>query len=175
MGPNIWAPAGSKPGNPTLMNQFLNGTPDSHAAAAQAPQERLDEIIQPARAAKPTPEQEPPWHNSGNCSSRVRRPSRRKNPGVGQPVFFSSPPRRLPHRRRRFRWVSFAPLSGGIAMPAGPPRCRAFWSNQRAGAGVRAGMETPAAAVDVVAAATRRDSAAQILMRGSNQEDLFEG
>jgi hypothetical protein len=35
-------------------------------------------------------------------------------------------------------------------------------------------METAGAAVDVVRAAAGRDSAAQILMRGSNQENLFE-
>ena len=48
------------------------------------------------------------------------------------------------------------------------------WPNQRGGTAARTGMDTAAAAVGVVRAAVGRDSAAQILMRGSDQENLFE-
>ncbi len=59
MGPNIWTPSGSRPGNSAFLNQFLNGTPDNRDAAAQTPQSGWSKSFNlPAPPPKATPEQE---------------------------------------------------------------------------------------------------------------------
>ena len=59
MNPEFWNPAGGRTGNPGLMEQFLNGTPDNRADAAQTPKSVWQKSFNlPAPEPKPTPEQQ---------------------------------------------------------------------------------------------------------------------
>ena len=163
------------------MNQFLNGTPDNRASPAQAPKGGWPKSFNlPAPPPGPTPEQQAameqfqqllqPHSPSGDAAKASSLGSPIFSPSSVAPNSAPGPPAAIPIG------ASYAPLSSGIAMPAGVARLPGLLGpTNTAAAGVGAGMETAAAAVDVVRAAAGRDSAAQILMRGSKQEDLFKG
>ena len=128
MGQNIWAPSGSKPGNSSFLNQFLNGTPDNRDAAAQAPQSGWSKSFNlPA----------PPQSHAGAGGSRGTIPAiaraafsagrRRKNPGVGQPVLVSFHGARVRTVHGDSDWrVLHAVEQRDCHAGRGRPRCRAF-------------------------------------------------
>jgi hypothetical protein len=123
MNPNIWMPAGSRPGNSALMNQFLNETTDNRTDPAQAPESGWPKSFNlPAPPPGPTPEQQAameqfqqllqPHSLSGGTA---------KAPSLGSPIF-SSPATASPVFGQSVMipiGASFTPLSSGIAMPVG--------------------------------------------------------
>jgi hypothetical protein len=127
MNPNIWTPAGSKPGNLALMNQFLNGTTDNRAVPApgQAPESGWSKPFSlPTPPPGPTAEQQAAMeqfqqllkpHSLTNGTAKA--------PALGSPVFSSSflaPPNPAAGSSALIPMgASFTPLSSGIAMPAG--------------------------------------------------------
>ena len=124
MDPNIWTPAGGRPGNSALMDQFLNGPPDNRAAPAQAQESGWSKPFSlPAPVSKPTPEQQaaveqfqplPQPHSlSGGAV---------KTPALGNPIFSSPSTTANPGpgpSAAISAGASYAPLSSGIAVPAG--------------------------------------------------------
>ena len=124
MNPNIWTPAGSRPGNSALMNQLLNGTPDSRPAPAQAPERGWSKSFNlPAPPPGPTPEQQAAMEQFRQLLQPHSLPGGiAKAPALGRPIF-SSPsttPNPAPGQSAVIPiGASFTPLSSGIAMPAG--------------------------------------------------------
>jgi hypothetical protein len=124
MEPNVWTPAGGRPGSPALLDQLLNGTPDNHAAPAQAQEKAWSKSFSlPAAAPEPTTEQqaalEPfqqllrPHSLSGGAA---------KAPALGSSIF--SPPSTAanpaPGSSAEIPMgASYAPLNSGIGMPVG--------------------------------------------------------
>jgi hypothetical protein len=124
MNPNIWTPAGSKPGNPALMDQFLNGTTDNRAAPAQAPNSDWSKSFSlPAPPPGPTPEQQAAMAQFQQLLEPHSLPGgTAKAPMLGSPIFSSSStaPNPAPGPSAVIPiGASYTPLSSGIVMPAG--------------------------------------------------------
>ncbi len=121
MGPNIWTPAGSRPGNSAFLNQFLNGTPDSRDAAAQAPQSGWSKSFNLPAPPKATPEQEAAMAQFRQLLEPHSPPDGAARTPASDSPFFS---RSTAHASGPSTVIpigkSFTPLSSGIAMPAGP-------------------------------------------------------
>ncbi len=122
MNPNIWAPAGGKPENPTLVSQFLNGKPGNPATPAQASESGWSKSFNlPAPPPDLTPEQEAavqqfqqllqPHSSSGGAA---------KAPFPGSPFFSPSSAASVPQSPAVIPiGASFTPLSSGVSAPAG--------------------------------------------------------
>jgi hypothetical protein len=124
MNSDFWIPVGSKEGNPGLMEQFTGGTPDSHAGAAQSPKGIWQKSFNlPDPPPKPTPEQQAAMDQFQQLLQPHSLPSgSAKSPLLGSPLF--SPASTVPNpvsgqSTAISIGASFAPLSSGIAMPAG--------------------------------------------------------
>jgi hypothetical protein len=119
MGPNIWMPNGSRPGNSSFLNQFLNGTPDNRDAASQSPQSGWSKSFNPpAPPPKVTPEQEAAMAQFQQLLQPHSTPDgAAKNPAADSPFFSPS----TAHASAMISiGKSFTPLSSGIVTPAGP-------------------------------------------------------
>ena len=118
MGPNIWIPSGSKPGNSSFLNQFLNGTPDNRDAASHASQGGWPKSFNPpAPAPKVTPEQETAMAQFQQLLQPNSQPDgAAKNPASDSPFYSPS----AAHASAVIQiGKSFTPLSSGIAAPVG--------------------------------------------------------
>ena len=132
MNPNIWTPAGSKPGNLALMNQFLNGTTDNRAVPAPAPGQAPGQAPESGWSkpfSLPTPPPGPTTEQQAAMEQfqQLLKPhpladGTAKAPMLGSPIF-SSPstaPNPAPGSSALIPMgASFTPLSSGITMPAG--------------------------------------------------------
>jgi hypothetical protein len=121
MGPNIWAPAGSRPGTSSFLNQFLNGTPDNSDAADQAPQSGWSKSFNlPAPPPKATPEQVAAMEQFRQLLQPHSPPGgAARTPASGSP-FFSPSTAHTPEPSAVIPiGASFTPLSSGIATPVG--------------------------------------------------------
>ena len=121
--PNIWAPAGSRPENPALVDQFLNGTADNRAGSGRAPENGWSKTFNlPAPTPGPTPEQQAAMEQFQQLLKPHALPGGTpKTPALGSPIFstLSMAPNPAPGQLLIPIGASFAPLSSGIGMPAG--------------------------------------------------------
>ena len=123
MNPNMWTPAGGRPGNSALMDQFLNGAPDSRSVPAQARESGWSKSFGlPAPPPKATPEQQAAMEQFQQLLQPHSLPGgAAKAPALGSPIFPSPSiaPSLAPGQSPI--GASFTPSSGGIGMPAGLP------------------------------------------------------
>jgi len=130
MNPNIWTPAGSKPGNLALMNQLLNGTTDNRAAPVPAPAPgQAPESGWSKPFSLPTPPPGPTTEQQAAMEQfqQLLKPhsltdGTAKAPALGSPIFSSSSlaPNPAPGSSALIPMgASFTPLSSGITVPAG--------------------------------------------------------
>jgi hypothetical protein len=121
MNPNIWAPAGSRPENPALINQFLNGTPDGRTAPAQAPESGWSKSFNLPAPTVATPEQQAAMEQFQELLQPHAPPGgTAKAPALGRPIFSESSTAITPESPAVIPMgASFTPLSSGIAAPAG--------------------------------------------------------
>jgi hypothetical protein len=122
MNPNLWMPAGGKPENPTLLDQFLNGTTGSRAASAQAAESSGFKLFNlPASSAGAAPE---PAAAAGEFQQLLSPSSppgvATKAPALGGPILSSSslsPKPAFGQSPAIPLGASFTPLGSGIGMP----------------------------------------------------------
>jgi len=121
MNPNIWAPAGSRPENPALINPFLDGTPDGRTAPAEAPESGWSKSFNLPAPPPATPEQEAAMEQFQELLQPHSPPGgAAKAPALGRPIFSESSTATTPESPAVIPMgVSFTPLSSGIAAPAG--------------------------------------------------------
>jgi hypothetical protein len=122
MNSNIWAPVGSRPENPALINQLLNGTPDGRTAPAQTPESGWSRSFNlPAPPPVATPEQQAAMEQFQELLQPHSPPGGgAKAPALGRPIFSASSTATAPESAAVIPMgASFTPLSSGIAAPAG--------------------------------------------------------
>jgi hypothetical protein len=124
--PGIWTPAGSKPGNSPLMNQFFNGASDNRSAPAQVPERGWSSkaFSLPAPPPKATPEQQAAMEQFRQLLQPRSQPEgTAKAPALGGPIFTTSSSTAPGPAPGQFLGIpigaSFTPLNSGIAMPVG--------------------------------------------------------
>lgn len=122
MNPGVWTPAGGRLDNSALMDQFLNGTPDSRAAPAQTPKGGwLKSFNLPAPTPGPAPEQQAAM-NQFQQLLQPHSPSggTANSPSLGSPIFSPASTAPVPEPSAVIPMgASYTPLSSGIAKPAG--------------------------------------------------------
>jgi hypothetical protein len=125
MNHNIWAPADSKPGNPTVVDQFLNVNAANNATPAKTQQGGWTKSFNlPSPPPDPTPEQQAAMDQFRQLL-QPRTPSEdsAKTPVLGSPIFSPSSTAQAPVAQISEPspaipiGASYAPLSDGIAMP----------------------------------------------------------
>ncbi len=126
MNQNIWAPAVSKPGNPTTVDQILNVNAANNATPAKTqPGGWTKSFNLPSSPPDPTPEQQAAMDQFRELL-QPRTPSEdsAKTPVLGSPIFSPSPTAQASVAQASEPspvipiGASYAPLSDGIAMPA---------------------------------------------------------
>jgi len=126
MNPNILAPAGSRLGNSTLLNQFLNGKPGNGAGQAKIPESGWSKPFSlPAPPPGPTPEEQAAMNQFNQLlQPRGVSVNASKTPALGSPVFssLSEAPNPAPGQLGVIPiGASFTPLRSGIPTPVGVP------------------------------------------------------
>jgi hypothetical protein len=122
MNPGVWTPAGGRLDNSALMNQFLNGMPDSRAAPAQASKSGWSKSFNlPAPLPGPTPEQQAATEQFRQLLQPRSLPGdTTKVPSLGSPVFSPASTAPVPEPSAVIPMgASYTPLSSGIATPKG--------------------------------------------------------
>jgi len=124
MNQSIWTPAGGRPGNSSLMSQFLNGTPDNRSGSAHAPEILWSKSFNlPPPPPKASPEQQAALEQFQQLLQPHSLPGgTAKSPLLGNPIFPSSSTAPNPAFGQPAAipiGASFTPLSSGIATPAG--------------------------------------------------------
>ncbi|MGA2853936.1 MAG: hypothetical protein ABSE90_07395 [Verrucomicrobiota bacterium] len=120
----VWTPGGRVENSALLMNQFLNGAPDSRASPAQSPKNGWPKPFNlPASSPGPTPEKLAAMEQFQQLL-KPRSPSgdTAKASSLGSPIFSPSSTAFNPASGQQAAvpvGASFTPLSSGIAMPAG--------------------------------------------------------
>jgi hypothetical protein len=122
MNPNIWSSTSINPENPALMNSSLNGTSDTRAGSATAPNSGwLKSFNLPAPPPGPTPEEKTAMEQFQQLLQPHSLPGgTTKNPGLGSPLF--SPASIAPAPGQPVSTpvgASYTPLGSGIATPTG--------------------------------------------------------
>ena len=122
MNPNIWTPAGGKPGNSALINQFLNGTTDNRSTSAQVTESGWSKSFSlPTPLPGPTPEQQAAMQQfQQSLQPRPLSGDATKVPALGNSIFSSSSLAPIPAPGQPMMipiGASFTPLNSGVSTP----------------------------------------------------------